>query len=303
MRLVYHQAHPGNFGDDLNAWLFPELLPKGFFDDDEAVLFYGIGTVLARKMRRRRSRKIIFGSGAGYKPPPALDDSYHVFFVRGPLTARALNLDPSRAISDPAYLIRDTAYARQEVKPEVEASVIPHYLSMGMLDWESVSRTTGLQLIDPSEHWRNVVNQIRRSRLVVTESLHGAILADAFRIRWVPVRFSYRFLDFKWIDWCQSIGVAFAPVDLPPAFQGSLRARKRAVNFLRNQLARTGLGPASWTRRPYRKSSDKELDALASVLRHTASTHRGFLSDDAVFESILVQLRRQLELLQKTFPD
>ncbi len=88
-----------------------------------------------------------------------------------------------------------------------------------------------------------------------------------------------------------------------PAFQGGLSAGKRTVNFLRNQLARTGLGPASWTRRPYRKSPDKELEALASVLRHTASTHTGFLSDDAMLENILVQLRRQLELLQKTFPD
>ena len=302
MKLVYHQARPGNFGDDLNAWLFPELLPKGFFDDDEAMLFYGIGTVLSRDMPRR-PRKIIFGSGTGYKSPPAIDDSYEVFFVRGPLTARALNIDPSRAISDPAYLMVNTAYARQEMKPEFEASVIPHHLSVDMLDWESVSRATGIQFVNPSQHCLDVVSKIRRSRLVLTESLHGAILADAFRIKWIPIRFSYRFLNFKWIDWCQSVGVEFAPVDLPPAFQGRLRTGKRATNFLRNQLGRTGLGLPSWARRPYRKSSDKEVDVFASDLVHIASKHAGFLSQDVVFKNIMLQLKRQLELLQKTFPN
>jgi len=85
-----------------------------------------------------------------------------------------------------------------------------------------VSRATGIQFVNPSQHCLDVVSKIRRSRLVLTESLHGAILADAFRIRWIPIRFSYRFLNFKWIDWCQSVGVEFAPVDLPPAFQGRL---------------------------------------------------------------------------------
>jgi succinoglycan biosynthesis protein ExoV len=189
------------------------------------------------------------------------------------------------------------------MKPEFEASVIPHHLSVDMLDWESVSRATGIQFVNPSQHCLDVLSKIRRSRLVLTESLHGAILADAFRIKWIPIRFSYRFLNFKWIDWCQSVGVEFAPVDLPPAFQGSLRAGKRTANFLRNQLGRTGLGPPSWVKRPYRKSSDKEMEVFASGLGHIASKHAGFLSQDAVFQKILLQLKRQLELLQKTFPN
>ena len=147
-----------------------------------------------------------------------------------------------------------------------------------------------------------MVSKIRRSRLVLTESLHGAILADAFRIKWVPIRFSYRFLDFKWIDWCQSIRIEFAPVDLPPAFQGYLPIRKRAANFLRSQLGRTGLGPPTWTRRPYRNSSDKEMEVFTSRLGHLASQHTGFLSKDPVWKNILLQLKRQLEILQKTFP-
>jgi len=63
MKLMYCATSKGNFGDDLNLWLWNELFPEGFFDDDESTQFYGIGTILHRKIDPA-ANKVVFGSGA-----------------------------------------------------------------------------------------------------------------------------------------------------------------------------------------------------------------------------------------------
>src|SRR6185295_9202266 len=117
MLLYYHKDPRGNFGDDLNPWLWSRLLPGCFTGElphdprsrdmsaDGETLFVGIGTLLNDYVPEH-ARKVVFGSGAGYGPPPILDDSWDVFCVRGPATAALLGLDKAAAITDPGILVR-----------------------------------------------------------------------------------------------------------------------------------------------------------------------------------------------------
>lgn len=50
MKLYYYESKLGNFGDDLNKWLWDELLPD-YFDNDESVRFSGIGTIITDTMQ------------------------------------------------------------------------------------------------------------------------------------------------------------------------------------------------------------------------------------------------------------
>ena len=296
MKLVYCKMDPGNFGDDLNAWLWAELLPPGFFDDNPQELFYGIGTLLSHRLPQT-PHKIIFGAGTGYKPPPVLDDTYSVYFVRGPLTAQRLGLPPTRAITDPAYLVLNTASAREPVDRTQAVALIPHHQTMATVDWPLITGRTGIPIIDPRGPCQDVIRRIRATRLVITESLHGAILADAFRVPWIPIRLSYRFLDFKWTDWAQSVDLDFTPCDLPPIFHGPLPAQQRALNCLRHRLASAGLGPTRWTRRPYRNSSLAETERFTTALEELAKTGRPLLSTDPTVQRLRAQLTAQVERL------
>ena len=296
MKLVYCQLDPGNFGDDLNAWLWTELFPPGFFDDDPQELFYGIGTLLSNRLPKT-PRKIIFGAGTGYKKPPAIDETYSIYFVRGPLTARRLGLAPTAAIADPAYLILNTAFAREPRECNHAVTVIPHHLTMESVDWKLLAGLTGISILDPRGPCLDVIRRIRATQLVITESLHGAILADAFRVPWIPVRISHRFLDFKWADWAQSINLDFTPQDLPPVFHGPIPFPKRTTNFLRNRVATAGLGPAAWTRRPYRQNSPVDNERFGQALVNLAKTGQSLLSSDRTLHHILASLTTQVDRL------
>src|SRR5690606_15093137 len=109
VRLYYYKSARGNFGDDLNLWIWPRLFPD-LLDEDESELFVGIGSLLNHRLPPRLV-KHIFGSGYGYGRPPDLSDGFIVHAVRGLETARLLGLSPSLAMSDPAVLVRATSFA------------------------------------------------------------------------------------------------------------------------------------------------------------------------------------------------
>src|SRR5437588_2062474 len=80
----------GNFGDDLNPWLWSRLAPEVCEQSDPTV-FFGIGTILSRSAPPEPI-KVVFGSGCGTGLGPKLDKRWFFYAVRGPLTAAKLGI-------------------------------------------------------------------------------------------------------------------------------------------------------------------------------------------------------------------
>ena len=213
--IYWTKANFLNFGDDLNLWLWPRLFPEFFGREDDDHLV-GIGTILGNKLPRR-GRLFIMGSGAGYAALPAVDQrgNWNPVFVRGPLTARVLGLPREKAITDGAFLAADL-FPRPKIAAR-GAIFIPHWKSEIFGDWATVSDYAGLRHVSPMQPVDSVLSAIAGAELVVTESMHGAILADAMRVPWVTVRTSPEINDFKWIDWCLSVGESYDPRYIPPS--------------------------------------------------------------------------------------
>ena len=88
---------------------------------------------------RELPKKIIIGTGTGYQRPPKIDGKFSVFSVRGPLTARALNLPARKSIGDSAYLCLATSSFKKlfELPKKHKVSVIPHHQTVATIDWKT----------------------------------------------------------------------------------------------------------------------------------------------------------------------
>src|ERR1700712_2313875 len=122
MKLYYFEDPLGNFGDDLNPWLWQRLMPS-IFDDDERELLVGIGTLLNHRLPRE-PLKHVFGSGLGYGNTPVIDATFQFHAVRGFDTARALGLAADTVITDAAVLVRAVELPKSE-QPRITVGFIP----------------------------------------------------------------------------------------------------------------------------------------------------------------------------------
>lgn len=114
MKLCYFHSINGNFGDDLNPWLWPKLFGYEAFNKIDDVLFIGIGSILSngwgRKIKsqfKTSTQKVVFGSGIRNENDDfSFMDNWDVYFVRGPISSKRIFNDYLHFISDPAYCIR-----------------------------------------------------------------------------------------------------------------------------------------------------------------------------------------------------
>lgn len=214
MTPFYWESAHGNFGDDLNLWLWDFLLP-GFREIADDVLLVGVGTVLNAALLPPEGRKLVIGSGFGYGEAPDMSGSdWDVRALRGPLTAAKFGHDPSFGIVDPAVMVTDMPEF-QTIAKTGGTVFVPHWESTVGGLWPQLCRLAGIGYIDPCDEAGDVIRRIAGADLVIAESMHAAILADAFRVPWVAVSTSASINSFKWNDWAQSLGLTYTPRRIP----------------------------------------------------------------------------------------
>jgi len=301
MKLYYYKDQHGNFGDDLNPWLWNKLIPE-LLDDNESELFVGIGTLLNHRIPAA-AKKIVFGSGAGYGEAPVIDQKWRFYCVRGPLTARKLGLDSSLALTDPAILMTDYLSEFDASDNHRKVSYMPHHESMDYADWKQISESAGLRFIDPGASLEQVVGLIRHAKLLVTEAMHGAIMADAMRVPWIPVSCYEHIFEFKWQDWCQSLGVDYQPVKLAPVWDAERHVAtvQRVKNTIKRGLSGIGIHSSQWTPPPPVKSTAKHVASVTSQLSRLAHDTQAMLSDDRVLAEVIEKLKIKLDQLRRDF--
>lgn len=243
MKLLHYKPSVPNFGDDLNACLWSELAPALFEDEDASTAFVGIGTIVGLDPGESR-RLHVFSSGAGYAPLDrwrGLDVDYHC--VRGPVTARLLGLPSNRVLTDGALLApvlprfgfgKNAAVTRgaSAMRGGGNVVVVPHFETIAHPGWRHAAQLAGFELVDPRGTPEGVIAALAKARLVLTESLHGAILADTYGVPWRGFAVSRNFSTAKWADWTSSlrldVEIAMVP---PPDAMPLLRFGKRAEPF------------------------------------------------------------------------
>lgn len=259
MQLAYYKDAKGNFGDDLNPWLWDKIFP-GLMNSRDDVVLVGMGTILENWFARRLApdtRKLVLGAGSGMTFPLLVTDRSWTFYgVRGPLSARYLGLDAACALTDPAMCI-----GRWVDAPPRRGKVgfMPHHHSLAKWDWKAVCEQAGLVYLDPRADALATLERINGLEKVLAEAMHGAIVADALRVPWVPIRINPWNYVGKWDDWASTIRLPIHFRVLPELYdpvlgQGVVKrvgwtvramagrqtpvSSRHVVNFVRRELSR-----------------------------------------------------------------
>jgi succinoglycan biosynthesis protein ExoV len=207
MKLIYFKADKGNFGDDLNPYIFEKLFGN-YNDYSDEIDLVGIGSIIDSRLENDR-KKVVFGSGLRDITFKFDNTKYDFKFVRGPLSAKLLGV--SDWIADSAYLL---TLLRSDVKKEkkYKVSYMPYFKLVNVYNWSLFERITGIHIILPTDAVDKVIKEIQESNVLYTTAMHGAIVADIYRVPWKRIKIVHPsetsfFSEFKWLDWMLSIDI------------------------------------------------------------------------------------------------
>ena len=205
-----------NLGDDLNYYLLKELTGKEIVNQYNLyqkfhVNYCCVGSILDSSLVNENS--VVWGAGALLGECPIKMKPRKVCAVRGPLTRHYLqsqNIECPSVFGDPALLL---PIVYQPVgKKKYKVGVIPHYsdLRTDKLRLFLSQCGEGVQVIKLRGYgdWKKVIDEINECDFIVSSSLHGIIISDAYNIPNVWVEFSDHVLGngFKFRDYFLSVG-------------------------------------------------------------------------------------------------
>lgn len=203
-----------NLGDDLNFYVLEAISDKKIFSapnlliKSHNILF--IGSILQKYIN---NESIIWGAGTIEEQASTSSRPYLVKAVRGPLTRQWLiknNIDCPMVYSDPALLL--PLIYRPKIKKEYKYGIIPHYI-----DWDSkgvkylykILGESNVKVINMAKYksCESVIDEIIECENIISSSLHGIIISDAYNIPNIWVEFSNNVYGngFKFRDYFLSV--------------------------------------------------------------------------------------------------
>lgn len=195
-----------NFGDEINVFLVERIsnkkvkhiIPKYFLNQH----FLCIGSILEKISKD----SIVWGSGfidenSSVKKPKK------IYAVRGPKTRDKFlsnNIECPEIYGDPALLL--PRYFTPSFQKKYNIGVIPHYKDKSLV--RNLEVFNDVKIIDIQQiDYLNFIEELSQCEVIISSSLHGLIVSDAYGIDNVWVKFSENVIgnDFKFYDYFASV--------------------------------------------------------------------------------------------------
>lgn len=204
----------GNFGDKVtNTYIMNKISGQtvqiiAMQKQDVENCCLGCGSIL----RWATSKDIVWGSGYMRLSDECIGKPKKIYAVRGKLTRQLLlkqNIKCPEIYGDPALLYPRFYYPKIEKKYKL--GIIPHYIDIRNKN-RNVDRLKQLNdkntlFIDIMSGYENVIKQVLSCEKIVSSALHGVIIADAYDIPVMWIKFSDDVLGkgFKFRDYFSSV--------------------------------------------------------------------------------------------------
>jgi len=294
LKLRFYDHQPPNFGDDLNNIMWDDLLPQGFLDENQDELFIGIGSIISDEYPKEAIKHVIGSGVGGYAPPPTSHENWDFVWVRGPRTAKILGLDASKAICDAAVLLR----FRQMKQPLAKTgpAFMPHFRSLDRGHWQRVCELANIMFLDPTRDAETLLAQMSSASVVISEAMHGCIVADTLRIPWIGVLPIHAKHAGKWYDWSDSLGMTLQPAPISPS---------SALELYVQRTGKQGMGGSAkfLGSKLFRPIDNILTERSAKKLSEIATQVEPTLSNEARFHSVSDQALERLASFVKTSSD
>lgn len=310
MKVKYCKLEPGNFGDELNVYIWPKLIPELINQNDLNYLI-GIGTILGNKYNNLPGKKLVFTSGTGYEMGAIIDNTWDIVGVRGKKTAELYGLSPNKVLCDGAYLLRKILNCK-DFSHGKKVGFMPHHSSIEFFDWKHACEELGLIYISPQLPLLQILEDLKGCNRIICEAMHGAIVADALRIPWCAVSYSPSFLKFKWDDWASVLDIDAVIHPLPFIVRKNFSKKTLCVYKMKRFIGLLGLGKQKWCNFPIinLKNQDEkllfnELENLINIDRFQLSSDETMIFLDNKLDIALKYLKQNysIELIQPQFID
>lgn len=202
-----------NFGDELNFYIVKSLTNKSLFNlpcilNKSKENYLVIGSIIETHTNKD---SIIWGSGAMYGGERILKEKpKKVLAVRGPLTRKYLlsqGVNCPDIYGDPALLL--PKIYQPNVRKKYKLGVIPHYMDFDNEYLSELKNDSEVKIIKLRGYkdWHKVIDEICECELIISSSLHGLIISDAYGIPNHWIKLSNKILGgyFKYHDYFMSV--------------------------------------------------------------------------------------------------
>lgn len=223
------KIQPQNWRDDLNAHLWTALFPQkrffflpNFHQGKGAIHYQFIGSIVNPYEKKNFSQRIVWGTGLlrPLKQNTSAGFENQTFLaVRGPLTRASLlkcGINCPEVYGDPALLLpRFFDYTPPPKEKRRGVGIVSawwEHKNPAFFNFMKKAETAGACRIKTRGYkdWRDFIREICSSEFVISSSLHGVIVAEAYKIPCLWVIFSPKQQNedhyFKYWDFYQSIG-------------------------------------------------------------------------------------------------
>jgi pyruvyltransferase len=210
-----------NWGDDINYFFLKEIIKNPI------LIYNSVSFAFKLKLKNYlvigstidqlcKDNTEVWGAGIIYGEQVLKIKPKKIFAVRGPLTRKVLlnnGVDCPAVYGDPALLISKHYYP--SIQKNYKFGIIPHvsnidYVKRMTVNGISICERDDFLLIDLGkfDRWKDIVDKALSCETILSGSLHGLIIAEAYKIPNLWIEFGKPLIGghFKFHDFFLSIG-------------------------------------------------------------------------------------------------
>ncbi len=175
MQIKCHYHHKrNNFGDMLTPFIIEHYTGKEtvLVDRDKKGKILAVGSILGRALREN---DFVWGTGAMREGIIIIPKGVKIYAVRGPLTRSLIKGKCPEVYGDPGLLLPEI------YNPNIKASgvgLLPHFDDYNKIK----TMFAGQKVINIRKPIKQVIDEVKSCKLIITSSLHGLITAEAYGI-------------------------------------------------------------------------------------------------------------------------